>query len=239
MRVVRYRLQAHASLASETILVEASQTSSEKQGRDGPQPLLLSQSADWLSAEELQRFHVTPLVVRGSGLQQTVDLERNGFFSRNYSRLTIWSEAIAWLEHERPNRLVFAAEPDEVLDATLVLQMMQQKQGPQQPSTGLVSDLPLATWTQGGCAVPRLRGIRYGNDRCPLPTQGFEKDALRGWAQSAYLFSTYSDWASWRGRRSVVLMAEPPEKEWIKCARLDSHPTSPPGPSHVRRACRV
>ena len=71
----------------------------------------------------------------------------------------------------------------------------------------LVATDPLVPWLIGHCAIPRLRGLRFGNASCPLPPRMRPYpagDHLHGWAQSAYLFSTRGDWNSWRGRRTVV-----------------------------------
>ena len=306
LRALRYRLKAHAHIASEVIVCEAARSLDLKPpylvggfrgfALNGPnaslQPLL-SASASWLDADELRRYRVTPLVVPGVVEHRAVDLEAIGFGSTLYRHESQWSDLMAWLERERPGRLVFAAEPDEVLDAAQILHLVRQGRhedsggeagtrgsasagasagasasdsGTNTGTTGtgdsvsasasasasgstsgsnpaaaprLVADAPLASWLGGGCAVPRLRALRYGSERCPLPPRPFENDTLRGWARSAYLFSTGGGWRSWRGRRTVVLMAEPPPKLWINPwtnkERNERHSTAfehlPPRPS--------
>jgi hypothetical protein len=227
MRAVRYRLRAHAGWASEIVICEAnlSQTS-----RGSIPPRLLSHSRHWLTEDERRTFGVTHLVVAGLMTQRAVDMLHKGFGSTTMVLPSLWSDLIAWLERERPNRRIFAAGPDEVLDAAHMVQLLAQ--AAVEPSThtrsarptlaghvvraGLVSEAPLAPWLHGGCAIPRLRGFRFGHSNCSLPDRPYETDKVRGWARSAFLFNTFASWASWRGRRSVVLMAEPPEQSWIK-----------------------
>ena len=93
----------------------------------------------------------------------------------------------------------------------------------------LVSASPLGPWLAGGCGVPRLRGMRYGDERCPAPSVriGLAREPLQGWARTAHLFSLGTDWSSFRGRRSVVLMREPFPFAWINpCLHGDYHATT-------------
>ena len=234
MRAVRYRLRAHAGRASEIVICEAN-LSQTYRGSQQPRlysTRLLSQSRHWLTEDERRTFRVTHLVVAGLVTQRAVDMLHNGLGSTTMVLPSLWSDLIAWLERERPNRRIFAAGPDEVLDTAHMVQLLAQAAvGPSTHTrsaldgptlaghvvrAGLVSEAPLAPWLQGGCAIPRLRGLRFGHPNCSLPDRPYETDKVRGWARSAFLFNTFASWASWRGRRSVVLMAEPPEQSWIK-----------------------
>ena len=50
-----------------------------------------------------------------------------------------------------------------------------------------------------------MRGLRYGDERCALPSRPHGQAVMNGWASTAFFFNTGDDWRSWRGRRNVVI----------------------------------
>lgn len=273
MRAIRYRLRAHAAIASEVVVFDTN-VSLNGRGQLVRWPLL-AHSTEWLDAREMAAHNVTYVVVRGAARMRGIDMTRGGMNSTIYPLGTLWSEAMAWLElHRQGAQLAYAAGPTEVLDAPRMIELLRDHhtaltndgrglrgvvldsapRSSARPTGGLPASnrshrsgapnvgsgmhdersvtaedvrqkseaapllgvSPLGPWLAGGCAIPRLRGLRFGDARCPLsPFRiGIARDPLPGWARSAVLFSLGSDWPSFRGRRSAVLMREPPPLAW-------------------------
>ena len=117
---------------------------------------------------------------------QAIDMVRKGLYSSKVIRPTLWSEAIAWLERHRPHaQLAYAAAPTEILDARFISKLLRESNAtdgrrwalsghqktskPAMPSS-LLAETALSVWLSGQCAIPRLRGLRYGGESCALPS---------------------------------------------------------------------
>ena len=222
MHAVRYRLASHAAFAGATVVVESNVTGQSRK------PLqTLSASPEWLTAEERQRHNVSHLVLPAARVEMFIRMAGVGFASENLTRPVLWAGMMSHLERSLPNRFVFASAPDEILDADQLLAWIRSDIPPNytpatttkagaQHSTLVRGASPLQPWLSGNCAIPRLRGLRYGGPHCALPPRMRSGgDHLHGWARTAVFFTTHGDWDSRRGRRSAVLLAEPPPTDHV------------------------
>ena len=220
MRAVRFRLSSHSSFVGATVICESTITSASLK----PLRPLSSYATLWLSRDERLRHNVSVVSFPVARYERRVDIEHYGMGSIFKLTRILWHSLIAHLEAAFPGRLVFASAPEEMLDAETLVRWMAEHQPVAasnqshraRPAAASIPSLvardPLAPWLSGRCAIPRLRGLRYGNASCPLPPRMRpypQGDHLHGWARSAYLFSTRGDWSSWRGRRTVVSGAVP------------------------------
>ena len=209
MAALRYRLRLHAGFAAVTVVVESNVTHSGEPTALVARPGSTRHS---LTAAEMTRDHVAAHLVLPAAIWR---VRMSSYAMSSARRLKLEyparAELLLWLERHYPDHVAFLSEVTELLDPrafaeagkTVVGSTQQHKETivaadvtpsfAADPTTALTARQWLAA-SVGACAVPRMRGFRYGNPKCA---------ELGSWASSAVFIRTDASWVSWRARRAL------------------------------------
>ena len=246
---LRARLALHSAFASSTLVVLANESMA---GEDGGEPrgLLIHPSNLGLNATERASGRIACLVLPATRSRTWMEVNwpmrpnsRNRYKSSSFVVRELRAELMLWLAAHRPDHHVFLSELTEVLDplalsawlAPTLAPSAPRRLHPHPPGSEPAPSSLGAVLRRRGCAVPRLQARLYADERCPLPmrtvhgaTRSWKGAADHGWASSAFWFSTERTWAAWRGRQTVVLMAEPPRPSLVNpWVNKDATPPDP------------
>ena len=215
MAALRYRLRLHASFAAVTIVVESNVTHSGEPTALVARPGSTRHS---LTAAEMTRYHVAAHLVFPAAIWR---VRMSSYAMSSARRLKLEyparAELLLWLERHYPDHVAFLSDVTELLDPrafaaagkTVVRRRGGDGSTQQHKETLVAADvtppfgadpttaLRARQWlaaSVGACAVPRMRGFRYGNPSCA---------ELGSWASSAVFIRMDASWVSWRARRAL------------------------------------
>jgi len=210
-------------------------------------PRLSVASEEWLHSSEVEAHNVTIIAMpEATGRNRTYRIVKFKQWIR-YTRLKLvqdqMSRLIDWLERHRPSQYAHMApvsfDPDEQ-ELSGWSRNLVQLAAPSRAATSssLGSGRRPLAYSRGcvvltaSCSITKQRGYgsRVANDRLFVET----------WRNSTFLFSTHYTWQAWRGRRSIIVMAEPPGSNvnWQVNSRKSFTPPDHNWPHACHWSCR-